>query len=279
MEFAIGYCPIDRVPCLWRLLLFIPHPPCQSVNLNRTAYMFKFKLFILISVLFVSFAISAPPLAGAAHKTSSQKTEIKKSSAKSQSTARKKKQLTARAARKSTPEKAKKTVAASERDVWLKRAKNSEALTGKASWYGKDFHNKATASGLAYDMHTFTAAHRTLPMGTIVKVTDQNNGKSVMVCVTDRGPFIKDRIIDVSYAAARKLGLSERGVGKVELEVVGDVNGAPLKKGQAYFVQYASGTGQNKVGPYHAFADAAAMQEALSQAHPEAEVILAKESK
>lgn len=164
----------------------------------------------------------------------------------------------------------------SERDIWLKRAKNSEVLTGKASWYGKDFHNKATASGLPYDMHTFTAAHRTLPLGTVVKVIDQNNGKSVMVCVTDRGPYVQGRIIDVSYAAATKLDLKSRGVGKVRLEVISDETGTPLKKDQAYFVEYASGAGKSKVGPFNAFADAAAMHEALRQAHPEAEVVIDK---
>lgn len=177
-------------------------------------------------------------------------------------------------AKESKTEAKKTTAAENEREVWLKRAKFSEALSGKASWYGKDFHNKATASGLAYDMHTFTAAHRTLPIGTVVKVTDQNNGKSVMVCVTDRGPFVRGRVIDVSYAAAGKLGLHKRGVGNVKLEVVSDENGAPLKKDKAYFVKYASGNGKNKVGPFDAFADAAAMHEALRQAHPEAEVIL-----
>lgn len=163
-----------------------------------------------------------------------------------------------------------------ERDLWLKRAQSSEVLSGQASWYGKDFHNKATASGLTYDMHTFTAAHRTLPMGTVVKVTDQKNGKDVMVCVTDRGPFVKGRIIDVSYAAAQQLGLEKRGVCKVQLEVVSDANGAPLQKDKAYFVRYASGGVKGKVGPFNAFADAAAMQEALSQAHPEARVVLEK---
>lgn len=98
-----------------------------------------------------------------------------------------------------------------------------------------------------------------------------------MVCVTDRGPFIKGRIIDVSYAAAKQIGLNKRGVGKVELEVVSDEHGAPLKKDQAFFVKYASGAGKNKVGPFHAFADAAAMHEALAQAHPEAEVIMEKD--
>ena len=93
------------------------------------------------------------------------------------------------------------------RDIWLKRAQESEIMSGKASWYGRDFHGGSTASGLDYDMYTFTAAHHTLPMGTVVRVTDQNNGKSVMVCVTDRGPFVRGRIIDLSFAARERIDL------------------------------------------------------------------------
>ena len=160
------------------------------------------------------------------------------------------------------------------RDIWLKRAQQSEVFTGKASWYGRDFHGGATASGLNYDMYTFTAAHRTLPMGTVVRVTDQENGKSVMVCVTDRGPFVRGRIIDLSFAAAQQLDLGTRGVGKVELEGVSDESGTPLQADQAYYVRYNAAMGDERIGPFRAFADAAAMHEALRQAHPEAEVVL-----
>ena len=123
-------------------------------------------------------------------------------------------------------------------------------------------------------MYTFTAAHRTLPMGTVVRVTDQENGKSVMVCVTDRGPFVRGRIIDLSFAAAQQLDLGKRGVGKVELEVVSDESGTPLQADQAYYVRYNAAMGDERIGPFRAFADAAAMHEALRQAHPEAEVVL-----
>lgn len=166
-----------------------------------------------------------------------------------------------------------------EKQLWMKRARESEIFTGKASWYGRDFHNKKTASGVSYDMYTFTAAHRTLPLGTVVKVTDQHNGKSVMVCITDRGPYVHGRIIDLSYAAAKKLDLEERGVGKVALEVMSDAKGEPLKSGHAYYVKYNSDNGKKRVGPYHAYADAAAMHEAICQAHPEAEVVMESSSK
>ncbi|MBQ7738586.1 MAG: septal ring lytic transglycosylase RlpA family protein [Desulfovibrionaceae bacterium] len=148
-------------------------------------------------------------------------------------------------------------------------------MTGKASWYGKDFHGGPTASGIKYDMYTFTAAHRTLPMGTVVKVTTQDSGKSVMVCVTDRGPYVRGRIIDLSYAAATQLDLRNKGVGDVKLEVVSDSKGAPLKSKQAFFVEYKAARGQQKAGPYKDFSDASAMHEALRQAHPEAKIILA----
>jgi rare lipoprotein A (peptidoglycan hydrolase) len=173
-------------------------------------------------------------------------------------------------------QKIKKIAANTERDIWLKRARESEVLlSGTASWYGGKDHGGATASGIAYDMYTFTAAHRTLPIGTIVKVTEQRNGRNVMVCITDRGPYIRGRIIDLSYAAAKRIDLTTRGVGKVDVEVVGDENGAPLNADKAWYVRYSAQQGEKEnVGPFRAFADAAAMHEALLQAHPEAEVIM-----
>jgi rare lipoprotein A len=80
-------------------------------------------------------------------------------------------------------------------------------LSGLASYYGKEFHGKKTASGEPFDMEALTAAHRTLPFNTTVKVTNTRNGKSVRVRINDRGPFIAGRIIDLSYAAAKTIGL------------------------------------------------------------------------
>ena len=91
---------------------------------------------------------------------------------------------------------------------------------GKASWYGKLFHGKATASGEPYDMFQFTAAHRQLPLGTYVQVTNLQNGRTVVVRVNDRGPVPKTRIIDLSYGAALMLGLRSAGVETVRLDVV-----------------------------------------------------------
>jgi len=91
---------------------------------------------------------------------------------------------------------------------------------GYASWYGKKFHGRPTASGEIFNMYKLTAAHRTLPLGTYVKVTNLSNGKSVIVKINDRGPYVKGRIIDLSYMAAKKIGMVKKGVQKVKIEVI-----------------------------------------------------------
>ena len=91
---------------------------------------------------------------------------------------------------------------------------------GKASWYGRVFQHKKTASGEPYDMHDFTAAHRSLPLGSWVKVTNLKNDKSVMVRINDRGPILKSRILDLSYGAAMILGVGNEGVARVRLDLI-----------------------------------------------------------
>jgi rare lipoprotein A len=91
---------------------------------------------------------------------------------------------------------------------------------GFASWYGGKFQGRKTASGEIFDTNKLTAAHKSLAFGTKVRVTDAENGKSVIVRINDRGPFVEERIIDLSRAAADSIGLTPRGVGKVRLEVV-----------------------------------------------------------
>ncbi|MGD8536328.1 MAG: septal ring lytic transglycosylase RlpA family protein [Candidatus Aminicenantes bacterium] len=109
---------------------------------------------------------------------------------------------------------------------------------GMASWYGEDFHGKQTSNKEIYDMHTMTAAHKTLPFGTHVRVTNLNNGKSVVVRINDRGPFVKGRIIDLSYAAAQRLGMAETGVAPVVIKVLKRFS--PKKSSQRYAVQVGS---------------------------------------
>jgi len=98
--------------------------------------------------------------------------------------------------------------------------------TGVASWYGSDFHNQLTANGERYDMTSLTAAHKTLPLPSYVRVTNLDNGSSVVVRVNDRGPFVGDRIIDMSAQAANLLGFYDRGVANVRVDYVGR---APLE--------------------------------------------------
>jgi peptidoglycan lytic transglycosylase len=92
--------------------------------------------------------------------------------------------------------------------------------TGLASWYGKEFKGGKTASGERYDPEEMTTAHRTLPFGTVVRVTNLRNKKNVRVRITNRGPFVRGRIIDVSRAAARRLDIMKSGVTKVRIEVI-----------------------------------------------------------
>ena len=91
---------------------------------------------------------------------------------------------------------------------------------GLASWYGEDFHNGITANGERYDMHAMTAAHKTLPLPSIVKVTNLENGRSVILRVNDRGPFYANRIIDVSKYASEKLGFHAKGTARVRVEIM-----------------------------------------------------------
>jgi len=99
--------------------------------------------------------------------------------------------------------------------------------TGVASWYGKKFHGKTTANGERYDMHTMSAAHKTLPMPSMVRVTNLDNGRSVVVRVNDRGPFVKSRIIDLSYAAAHALGYDKKGTAHVRVQTLDGNTSSP----------------------------------------------------
>ena len=92
---------------------------------------------------------------------------------------------------------------------------------GIASWYGRDFHGKSTANGERYDMYSMTAAHKLLPFNTDVRVTNKTNGKSIIVRVNDRGPFITNRVIDLTRTGAEKLGMLGPGTAKVVVEVIG----------------------------------------------------------
>lgn len=130
--------------------------------------------------------------------------------------------------------------------------------TGVASWYGRDFHGKKTANGETYNMHAMSAAHKTLPLPTMVRVTNLDNGRAIVVRVNDRGPFVKSRIIDLSYAAARALGYDRKGTARVRVQALSGavasarrqrppvpavrypVSRSPSLPGNAVFVQVAA---------------------------------------
>ncbi len=108
------------------------------------------------------------------------------------------------------------------------RAPQSPATkVGVASWYGPGFHGRATASGERYDQNELTAAHRTWPLGTPVRVTHLGSGRSVVVRINDRGPYVDDREIDLSKGAARALGMVQAGTARVRLDPIRDYDGPP----------------------------------------------------
>ena len=95
-----------------------------------------------------------------------------------------------------------------------------KVITGISSYYGTDFHGKLTANGEVYDMYGLTAAHKTLPLNTIVRVTNLENNKSLILRINDRGPYVKGRILDCSYGAAKKLDFLVQGITKVKIELI-----------------------------------------------------------
>lgn len=99
-------------------------------------------------------------------------------------------------------------------------AKPLEIQTGLASWYGPPYHNRRGSNGEVYNMHAMTAAHRTFPLGSVVRVTNTKTGSTALVRITDRGPFIPGRIVDLSLAAARKIDLVQAGVAQVKVELM-----------------------------------------------------------
>ncbi len=136
---------------------------------------------------------------------------------------------------------------------------------GIASWYGKKFHGRPTASGEIYDMYALTAAHRTLPLGTIVRVTSLRTNKQVKVKVNDRGPFVKGRIIDLSFAAFNEIERVEKGTARVRVEAVGRDTG--YERG---FSVRDSGTGDYvvQVGAFTNKANAVRLKRGLSFKYP-----------
>jgi rare lipoprotein A len=117
-------------------------------------------------------------------------------------------------------------------------AKPISVETGLASWYGAPYHNRRGSNGEIYNMHALTAAHRTLPLGSIVRVTNVKTGHSALVRITDRGPFVEGRVLDLSQAAAKKVDVWQAGVAMVRVEVLRTP--VPLETGGRWAVQIGS---------------------------------------
>lgn len=246
-----------------------------------------------IMALFFGVVTCALPVeaAGTQSTKKTKTTVVKKSGKSTSSLAAKKSYVSKSTALKSSGKKSKspskkrskaKPLAATDasvdsQQVWLERAAKSDMQTGIASWYGGKFHGGSTASGESYDMHMFTAAHRTLPLGTVVKVTDEKSGDSVMVCINDRGPYTRGRVIDLSFAAAEQIGLNDgRGITPVALEVISNAEGKPLNEDEAFYVDLVGEEADDKdfIGPFRQFADASVMQEVLRTQHPKAAIVV-----
>lgn len=124
---------------------------------------------------------------------------------------------------------------------------------GKASWYGKKFHGRKTANGETYDMYAMTAAHKTLPLGTYVRVKNLQNNREMDVRINDRGPFVRGRIIDLSFAGAKKLGIVGQGTALVQITALGTPVRSTAKKGstQSYVpTDYYKGDFTVQVGAF-----------------------------
>jgi rare lipoprotein A len=118
--------------------------------------------------------------------------------------------------------------------------------TGVASWYGPPYHNRRGSNGEIYNMHALTAAHRTLPLGSIVRVTNLKTGNSILVRITDRGPFIGGRILDLSLAAAKKVDVWQAGLAKVRVDVL--QTPAPIQTGGKWAVQIGAFDDERSAG-------------------------------
>ena len=161
----------------------------------------KFSIFL---ALFLVFGIS-----GCSHKSTSHKTPTTSSGSKTPATMR--------------------PYTINGKTYYPEQVSVGDTQKGIASWYGPNFHGKKTSNGETYDMLAMTAAHKTYPMNTMVKVTNTNTGENAVVRINDRGPFVSGRIIDLSKTAAQKLGVYANGTAPVKLEVVG-FSGAMIAK-------------------------------------------------
>jgi len=162
---------------------------------------------------------------------------------------------------------------------WYSPIKHARSFREKgiASWYGREFHGKKTSSGETYNMYALTAAHRTLPMGTYVKVRNLRNKKVVVVRINDRGPFVPGRIIDLSYRAARMIGIVGPGTAAVEIEALGMLREArvtgktkhSLMPGNYYVGEFAI-----QIGAFKSKENALKLREKLANTYEDAHIVV-----
>jgi rare lipoprotein A len=158
--------------------------------------------------------------------------------------------------------------------------KLGQKMKGISSWYGPNFHGKSTSNGERYNMHARTAAHKTWPMNTMVKVTNLQNGKSTVVRINDRGPFVRGRIIDCSYRAGKEIGLDRMGIAKVQIQVLGFAgkiqSPKAIKKLPKSQQRVRLSNFGIQVGAFRLFEGAQVYQRKYAQLHPGYNVIIKK---
>jgi rare lipoprotein A len=166
-------------------------------------------------------------------------------------------------------------------DTWYQPMSHARGYREKgiASWYGEDFHGRKTSNGEIYDMYAMTAAHKTLPLGTYVKVRNLNNNETVVVRINDRGPFVRGRIIDMSYTSAKKLGLVGPGTAPVEVIALGMPStrtaSANAPGEQRYVpVNYYAGNFSVQVGAYMEQSNALRVKEKLGLKYQDAHIVV-----
>lgn len=163
--------------------------------------------------------------------------------------------------------------------TWYQPMKHAQGFRerGIASWYGEDFHGRKTANGETYNMYGISAAHKTLPLGTYVSVRNLRNDQTIVVRVNDRGPFIRGRIIDLSYGAANKIGLVGPGIAPVEIVALGMPKTTPeTKQGEPAYMpaNYYVGDFTIQVGAFREQANALALKSKLAQAYDNVHIVL-----
>lgn len=149
------------------------------------------------------------------------------------------------------------------------------AEEGTASWYGPDFHGRKTSNGEVYNMNAMTAAHKTLPMNVYVRVINQANGKETTVRINDRGPFVKGRVIDLSYAAAQEISMVGAGTAPVRVETLGYREPGPRGAVATYRqpASYEAGPFNVQVGAFAMFENARRLAEELRRSYGDAAVV------